>query len=64
MLALRSARSAEARRRCIDYARAQIALIDASVDAALTRRDKADRTVTAELRHFSAQYRAFVAVDV
>lgn len=63
VLALRSARSAQARRRCIDYARAQVELIDAGVDAALVRRDKADRAVTTELRRFAAQYRAFAAAD-
>ena len=60
-LGLRSSRSAEASRRCVRYARAQIELIEASVDRALARGHREDRPVTGELRRFDRHYRAFVA---
>ena len=56
-----SSRSAEQSRRCVRYARAQLELIDASIDRARARGHRADRPVTQELRRFAQHYRAFVA---
>ena len=61
VLGLLASRSAGQSRRCADYARAQIELIEASIHAALRRGDRADRPVTQELRRFAQHYRGFVA---
>lgn len=61
VLGLWSSRSAEQSGRCVRYARAQIELIEASIDRALSRGNRADRPVTEELRRFARHYRAFVA---
>jgi Fe-S-cluster containining protein len=60
VLGVMSSRSAEQARRCDRYARAQIELIDASIDRARARGHRADRPVTQELRRFAQHYRAFV----
>jgi len=59
ILVVLARRSAGERERCLRYARAQVALIEANVALALERRVAADRPFTDELRRFAAQYRAF-----
>ncbi|WP_051242704.1 hypothetical protein [Azohydromonas australica] len=61
VLAVLSESSDDARERTRRYARAQVALIERKVAAALQRKDRADRAMTQELRRFRGHYERFAS---